>query len=458
MDDILEKFALEQSQLVRSGKISAVELTKLYLDRIATHNPKLTAFVEVFRREAVREARQRDGERRRGRIDPNSPLWGVPVAIKDLDLVRNSFTRFGSRAFRYLWSPVDGPCAKRLRRGGMVIVGKTSTSELGAMPVTEPDIHPPTRNPWNLEHSSGGSSGGSGSAVAARLVPIAHGSDGAGSVRIPAAFCGLFGYKASRGKLVNPYAAQDKLEMSTVGPLARSVVDMAALADVFAADRRQSPLQIACERAPTNLKIHVIEDSPIGNVDPEVRAALRRMAAGLIALGHDVDVGVAMAGSVDEFLPIYQRQFASAPVLSDRMLQPVTRWLRRAGKKIPAAMAIARMRQLRDRAEAAWGDADIWLTPTVSSTAPKVGAYDGLAPAQAFAQAAPIGAFTAIFNLTGQPAVTLPVGLGACGLPIGVQLIGRINEDAKLLALARALELAMPLRAVPPAAMLLRND
>src|SRR5262249_26858834 len=151
------------------------------------------AFVQVLDRAALREARERDRSRSR-----RGPFHGVPIGIKDLNLVRFAFTRMGSRAHRFLWSPIDDVTVARLRRAGFVILGKLATSEFGAMPITEPDIHPPTRNPWNLEHTPGGSSGGSGAAVAADLLPIAEGTDGAGSIRLPSAYCHLYGLKPSR--------------------------------------------------------------------------------------------------------------------------------------------------------------------------------------------------------------------------------------------------------------------
>ena len=195
--------ALVLAKLVREGAISSEELVRHHLARIEAKNPSLSAFVTVFD-DAVKVARRKDRERLRHR-DALPPFHGVPIGIKDLNAVRFTRTHFGSRGMPAIVLPFDDANVRPLRRAGFVILGKLSTSELGAMPVTEPDIHPPTRNPWSPTHTAGGSSGGSAAAVAAGMLPIAQGSDGAGSIRIPSSFCGLYGLKPSRGRIVNQF-------------------------------------------------------------------------------------------------------------------------------------------------------------------------------------------------------------------------------------------------------------
>jgi amidase len=189
--EILRKSAIEQGGLIRSRALSSEELTEIYLNRIAELDPGLNAFVQVLGDEALRAARKAD----RDKPPPGARFHGVPIGIKDLNAVRGSFMRMGSVAFSRFLSPADDLVVARLRRAGFIILGKTSTPELGALPVTEPDTHPPTRNPWDRNVTPGGSSGGSAAAVAADMLPIAQGSDGGGSIRIPAALCGLVGYK-----------------------------------------------------------------------------------------------------------------------------------------------------------------------------------------------------------------------------------------------------------------------
>jgi amidase len=224
--------ALALAQLVRDGAISSEELVRHHLARIEALDPSLSAFVTVFD-DAVRVARRKDRQRR-ARRDRLPPFHGVPIGIKDLNVVRFARTRFGSRGMPPIVLPFDDANVRPLRRAGFVILGKLSTSELGAMPVTEPAIHPPTRNPWCTAFSAGGSSGGSGAAVAAGMLPIAQGSDGAGSIRIPSSFCGLYGLKPSRGRVVNQFRFPDRRILYTSGPMARTVSDAAALLDVMA--------------------------------------------------------------------------------------------------------------------------------------------------------------------------------------------------------------------------------
>ena len=195
-NDIFAASALEQASLIRKRSLSSEELVRAYLDRIETLEPKINAFVTTFKRSSILgEARKKDEAVKRG--DDLPAFHGVPTGIKDLHLVRWTRAGMGSRGSMPLISPVDDELTASVRRGGCVIVGKTPPSEIGAMPVTEPDTHAPTRNPWNTAHSSGGSSGGAAAAVAARMLPIAPGSDGGGSIRGPSSFCHLFGVKPS---------------------------------------------------------------------------------------------------------------------------------------------------------------------------------------------------------------------------------------------------------------------
>src|SRR5882672_5042651 len=331
---LLDLSALQQAALIRERKLSSEELVRLYLARIDALNPKLHAFVRVHRRRALAQARRKDAELRRGR-DSLPPFHGVPTAMKDLNFVRGSVARFGSRAV-WIPSPVDCHSTASMRLGGFVILGKTATSELGAMPVTEPDIHPPTRNPWDLERTSGGSSGGAGAAVAGGLLPIAHGSDGAGSVRIPASLGQLYGFKATRGRVANAYGLRDPDILYSCGPLARTVEDAAAMLDVLA---RTDEFRRALDAQPRRLRIGVLTHSNLAPTHPEIAEAVRGVAKLLESMGHSVDELRAPEGSVEEFLPVYQRQIRMAPVMLPWRLQPVPRWLREAGKHVSAQTA-----------------------------------------------------------------------------------------------------------------------
>jgi amidase len=431
--------------MIRRGEVSSEELVRGSLQRIAACNPRLQAFVSVLEGQALRTARRMDRRVRDLGRDPASlpPFWGVPIGIKDLNLVRGAFARMGSAAFTWLWSPVDDVTVADLRRAGFVIVGKTATSELAILPVVEPDIHPPTRNPLDEERTAGGSSGGAAAAVAAGLLPVAHASDGGGSIRIPASFCGLVGHKPSRGLLPNPYRRVERFGLSTNGVITRTVEDSAALLDVLSrrvpAQGGVGPFLSAARRPCPPLRVRLSTTPPIGATAPEVEAAVRRLAARLAALGHEVREAPPMTGTLAEFLPIYQRMAADAPVLREGRLQPLTRWLRAEGRRLRHPDVAAAREALAARVLSWFGDADVVLTPAVPVPPPRVGAFAGLPPQEHFARAAVLGAFTALCNLSGQPAISVPAGR-AGGLPVGAQLIGRPGEDATLLMLARQIE------------------
>ena len=439
---LLELTALEQAARIRAREISSVELVRLYLERIERLNPSLSAFVRVHRRRALAHARRKDDALRLG-AQSLPPFHGVPIAMKDLNFVRGSVARFGSRGV-WIPSPADCHSTASVRLGGFVIVGKTATSELGAMPVTEPDIHPPTRNPWDLERTSGGSSGGAGAAVAAGMLPIAHGSDGAGSVRIPAALNQLYGFKATRGRVANAYGLRDPDVLYSCGPLARSVEDAAAMLDVLA---RTDEFRRSLESpVPRGLRIGVLTHSHLAPTHPEIAEALRRVAKQLESFGHRLDELHVPEGSVDEFLPVYQRQLRLAPAMLPWRLQPVPRWLREAGKRVTGSQAKSIQRGLATRILEATSAFDLCLTPTVPIETPRVGEFAGLPAPEAFARAALLGVYTATSNISGAPSASIPMGRMAGRWPMGAHLIGRVGDDALVLRVSRQLEEALPWR------------
>jgi amidase len=452
-NDVLSATALEQAALIKKRALSSEELVRLYLDRIDRLDARFNAFVTTFRRRALAAARDKDRAVRAG--DPLPPFHGVPTGIKDLNFVRFAWTRMGSHATPPFFSPVDDLTTAAVRRGGFVIVGKLATSELGAMPVTEPDTHPPTRNPWNPWHTPGGSSGGSGAAVAARLLPIAQGSDGAGSIRIPSAFCHLYGIKPSRGRVPNAFKKPDRDILYTCGPIARSVEDAAAMLDVLAgldvgsphwAPPPRAPFQALLAEEQPRLRVRFATRSPLGETHPEIAEAVTRAVRLLADLGHHVEEGVLPEGSLEEFLPLWQRLIADIPLARFSRAQPITRWLGEPGTKLQHDDMVTLLRDLAARFSRDLGDADLWVTPTVATLPPRVGAFAGRPPAEAFADAARLGAFTAAFNITGQPAASVPLGLSSEGLPMGLQLVGRRFAEEDVIRVSRELEEAMPWR------------
>lgn len=452
-NDVLEATALEQAGMIRARAISSEELVRLYLGRIARMNPGLNAFVTCFQRRALADAREKDRLVRAGGTLPT--FHGVPIGIKDLNFVRGSWTRMGSRATLPLFSPVDDHTTASLRRGGFVILGKLATSEIGAMPVVEPDTHAPTRNPWNPRHTAGGSSGGSGAAVASGMLPIAQGSDGGGSIRIPSALCHLYGIKPSRGRVPNAFGKDDRDILYTCGPIARSVEDAAAMLDVMAgldggrphwAPPPRMTYRALLATPLKRLKIRFATRNPLVVTHPDVLAAVESAAKLLSGLGHHVEEGTLPDGSLEEFLPLWQHLVSDLPLVRWSRAQPVTRWLAEPGKALTAEKMVALRRAIAARHLKGYDEADVWLTPAVAIPAPEVGAFAGLSPEEAFRGAAQLGAYTAAFNITGQPAASVPVGLTKEGLPIGLQVSGRELADDVVLAVSRQLEEAAPWR------------
>jgi amidase len=425
--------ALAVADAIQNGETSSEEAVRGALSRIEALDGQLSAFVTVYADAALREARKKD--RMRG---PRPAFHGVPIGIKDLNFVRGRLTRLGTRAFPPIWSPIDDATVAAVRRAGFVIVGKLATSEFGVVPYTEPDGRPPTRNPYDPARTPGGSSGGSAAAVASGMLPVAHGSDGGGSIRIPAAFCGLVGLKATRGRFPNPYGDTRPDLLYTCGALARTLPDAAAMYEVFAG----APLPTA-RTGP--LKIRVLYETPLGPTDPHVSAALSAAAERLVSDGHTVEALEAPEGDLDAFLPIWQRLFGRLSWVPWGRTQPVTRWLGQSGRTVNADEAAARQRELTQRWGAWMDGCDALLTPTVGQPPPPIGAFDGPDGEQSFRRCAPIGAFTAPFNVTGQPALSVPIGMHPdLHVPIGAQLAGHPDDEGTLLALARAVIVDLP--------------
>jgi amidase len=442
--------ALRLARAIRARELSSEEATRAFLERIGLENEELSALVQVWPERALRTSRAFDKALAK---NPKLPgvFAGVPTAIKDTDPVRGAWNRMGSQLFRYLWTPFDGKVASLVRKGGFNLVGKTATPELALTPVTEPALHAPCRNPWNPAFSSGGSSGGAGAAVASSMLPIAHASDAAGSIRIPAALCGVFGFKPSRNLLPPFYGFVDPTGLCVVNCLSTTVEDSAAFLDVllgrdYALDAPPPDSLLAqSAAAPTALRIRYCVSSRACVVDPEVERAVLDTARALAELGHHVEEGAALDAELEDFLPLWQRMAANMPLPGDGSCEPTTRWLRAQGKLVPSHRAQQLTHELAARVLGWFGDADAWLTPTVGPHAPRIGAHLKLEdPATRFLSLTPLGAFTAPYNVSGQPAASVPAGLSSQGVPIGVQLAAPPGRDALLLALCAQLERARP--------------
>jgi amidase len=441
--------ALDLAARLRRREISAVEALQYSLDVIARENTEIQAFIELDEKRAFLAAS--DADRRLARGGDQPLFLGVPTGIKDHEHMRWMHTRAGSRALTWVVSPVDSVLASRCREGGFVLLGKLATSELTILPFIDIDLHPPTRNPIDKNHYAGGSSGGSSAAVAAGMIAIAPGSDGAGSIRLPASFCGLVGFKPGRGVLFHEHATVDCVEMSAVGPIALNMRDAAALTDVLDGQYRMSgriepqSFLAACDVRPQGLKVKLGLSSPLAKVHPEVEKTVRAAAKKLEELGHHVEEGGPLDVSADEFLPLMARMVRGIPLLpfTSHLLQPTTRWMREQGRGLTRADVIRICAKLERRVLDWFGDADVWIVPSCPELVPRVGQFEGMDGESVFRSVIPIGAFTAGFNASGQPALSLPGGKSANGLPIGVQLVGRRGQDRQLIGLGMALEEAL---------------
>ncbi len=446
--------ATEQAGLVRDGDVSAVELTELYLERIERLDPELNSFVTVRGEEAVADARVADASEALG------PFHGVPIAVKDLTATKGIRTTYSSRAFADNVPDFDTAVVRRLRDAGFVILGKTNTPEFGTVAFTESELNGNTRNPWNPERTPGGSSGGAAAALAAGLVPLAHGTDGGGSIRIPASCCGVFGLKPSRGRVsTSPFPSLEGL--STSGPITRSVADAAALLDVLSgyepgdpwwAPPPERPFAHEPGAPPGCLRIAVTSHPPIdAPVHDDCVAALQEAAELLTSLGHEVFEATppwSDAGLLDAFIAVWQVSPALYAV-DQELLTPLNRGLADSARRSSAvdyAQAAFHLQTAARRIVAFWQQADVVLTPTLALPPVRIGwQEEGVADAvEQLGRNTLFTPFTAIANLTGLPAMSLPLHWSEEGLPIGVQVIGPPAGEGLLLRLAAQLEVARP--------------
>jgi len=446
--------ATEQARLVRSGDVSSLELVRLYLERIERIDPQLNSFVTVCAEEALGEAQQRDTHRGDG------PFHGVPIAIKDLTATAGLRTTYSCRAFADNVPDFDTAVVRRVREAGFVIVGKTNTPEFGTVAFTESELNGASSNPWSPELTPGGSSGGAAAALAAGLVPLAHGSDGGGSIRIPASCCGLFGLKPSRGRVSSaPFTSFEGL--STGGSLARYVADAAAFLDVVSgyepgdawwAAPPERPFAEEVGADPGRLRIGVAATPPVDvPVHSDCTDALRFATALLEELGHDVRDATprwADVPLIDLFITVWQVTAALYPVDLDK-LTPLNRGLAeaaRATSSVEYAWASLELQAAARRIVGFWDEFDILLTPTLALPPVPIGWQEqGVSGAvEQLRRNTVFTPFTAVANLTGLPAMSLPLHRNADGLPIGVQAFGPPAGDALLIRLAAQLEEARP--------------
>jgi amidase len=441
--------AAEQARLIAAGEVSSREVVEATLARISRVNPALNAYRVVMGERALAEAAQADA--RRGAGDASRPLLGVPVAIKDDVDVQGEATAWGTAAHAGVVAR-DAEVVRRLRGAGAVIVGKTLVPELTMLPATDTTTFGSVRNPWDLTRTPGGSSGGSAAGMAAGLCGVALGSDGAGSIRNPAAWTGLFGLKPTRGRV--PVAPHDDAwqGLSVNGPMARRVVDAAVFLDAVV---EGGAFAEAAAAEPRSLKVAVSTKAMPGALPflgREEKRAVWEIAELLKALGHEVvERDPAYPGSLYPAAMVRVLRGVSDDVAASmphpERLEARTRRVAALGGAIPAGLV--RWARESERAQSQqlgrlWDDVDVLLTPCAANGPYRVGVVGRWGAAQYLARASERLSWMPAWNVTGQPGAAVPAGLDDDGLPMGVQLIGRHGEDELLVSLSAQLERARP--------------
>jgi amidase len=456
--------ATELARMVRSGEISASELVQSSLERIEELNPSLNAFVQVDAERALATAEK---------IGPGDerPFAGVPVAIKNNRPVEGLRLTYGCSLMADYVCDYDHNVTRRLKEAGFVIVGTTTLPEYGILPTSEARLFGPTRNPWDLERTPGGSSGGAAAAVTAGMVPVAHGNDGGGSVRIPAACCGLVGLKPTRGRI----SAAPELGDSSLGidgMLTRTVAETAAILDVLAgyepgdatwAPPPSEPFAASAETAPGRLRIasSTLPPVPDAVVDPMCARAVSEAAELLRSLGHDVEE-VEPPWQADGLSELFGAVFSIHIALSITYsgmvagreptaedMEPMSWAIYSMVKAMSAVQGMGATVQLQAfarRLVSFLAPYDALLTPALAERPLPLGTLDTAAPEpmKTFTRSGLFTPFTPVFNASGQPGISLPLFHGEDGLPLGVQIVGRPAGEAALLALAAQLEEAQP--------------
>ena len=453
--------AWQLREMLDSKKLSPVELTELYLRRIDDLNPKLNAFLTVTGDQALADAKAAEEKLSRG--EKGGPLFGIPISIKDLEITKGVRTTMGSLAFKDTVPDQDSEVVTRVKNAGAISLGKTNTPEFGLSGTTENRLGDACRNPWNPERTSGGSSGGAAAGLAAGLCPIAVGSDGGGSIRIPSSFCGLFGIKPTLGRVprVGGFGKSSPNLTSQSGPMANNVRDAAALLQVLAGFDPRDPISIreplsdlsaALSEGVRGLRLAWSPDLGYAAVEPEVTYSAREGAMVFESLDCTVEeTSFALEYPMEPFLAIFTTNaYASYSQLYEAHGDLFTDYARDSmerGRSVSGAdyaRALHSVQVMRSKMDTLMGEYDLLLTPTMAVPAFPVGQFPTRIAGREVFPRWDYLPFTPVFNLSGQPAASIPCGFSSEGMPIGLHIIGRRGEEATVLRASAAFEQARP--------------
>lgn len=452
--DLAFTSALKQAKLIKERQVTPLELTEMYLDRIAKYDFQVGSFNYVAQESAIADAKSKSAQLEQT-LDTSylPPFFGVPIAIKDLKSVAGMPISYGIVALKDQVATYDDGVVSKIKQAGFIILGKTATSQLGSFPYTEPEGFAPTRNPWNLDYTPGGSSGGSSAAVAAGFCAIALGGDAGGSIRGPAACCGLVGIKPSRGRISFAPVGDRLSGLGTQGVVTRTVADAAAFLDLATGYITGDPYWL--EKPEVSFLSHTQQSLPalkvgyttsllpVGEPAPECQQAVTQTVQQLESMGHTaIPQALDLTPLIEPFKIVWSSAVAASGIPAE-VLSPMNQWvLSQSGTAGEYSQAVTQMQLFARQLVSLFAQFDVLVAPTYMHPAIKIGEWQDLSPEATFQEIVNWILPCPPFNVTGQPVINIPMGFDLQGVPLGVQLIGQPNSEATIIALAAQLEQA----------------
>lgn len=447
--------ALEQARLIKERQVTPLELTELYLSRIEKYDFQLGSFYYVAKESAIADAQQKTAWLTQTETNYLPPFFGVPISIKDLKSVAGMPITYGIAALKDKISKYDEAVIAKIRQAGFIILGKTATSQLGSFPYTEPEHFAPTRNPWNLDYTPGGSSGGASSSLAGGLCSIALGGDAGGSIRGPAACCGLVGIKPSRGRISLAPVGDRLSGLGTHGILTRTVADAAAFLDIASGyvtgdpywlPQPETPFLAATQQSLPPLKIgYTTSLLPVGEPAPLCQQSVANIVRQLESMGHaTIPQAIDLSPLIEPFKTVWSTAVAASEVPTE-ILTPMNQWVfSQSGTAGEYLQAVTQMQLFARQLVNMFTSIDVLVAPTYMHPAIKVSEWANLPSEDTFERITNWILPCPPFNVTGQPVINIPAGFDRNNVPLGVQLVGKPGGEATIIALAAQLEQAQP--------------